>query len=44
MAQIQEKTEAFAASYPFDFIIGSSHLVHGQDTSCIDFNAFTVIN
>ena len=31
MAQIQEKTEAFAASYPFDFIIGSSHLVHGQD-------------
>lgn len=31
MAQIREKTEAYAKAYPYDFIIGSSHMVHGVD-------------
>lgn len=31
MAHIADKINSYAASYPFDFIIGSSHLVHGQD-------------
>ena len=31
MAHIADKINAYAASYPFDFLIGSSHLVHGQD-------------
>ena len=31
MASIKEKTEAYANRYPYDFIIGSSHLVHGVD-------------
>ena len=30
-AQIADKVNAFAAKYPVDFVIGSSHLVHGQD-------------
>lgn len=31
MPHIKDKINAFAARYPFDFIIGSSHLVHGKD-------------
>ena len=31
MAQIADKTTAYAAGYPYDFIIGSSHLVRGKD-------------
>lgn len=31
MAHIADKIDRYAASYPFDFVIGSSHLVHGQD-------------
>ena len=31
MPQCRDKIEAFAGSYPFDFIIGSSHLVRGID-------------
>lgn len=31
MAQSADKINAFAARYPVDFIIGSSHLVQGQD-------------
>ena len=29
--QIAEKNAAIASQYPFDFIIGSSHVVHGFD-------------
>lgn len=31
IAQICEKTEAYANAYDYDFVIGSSHLVHGMD-------------
>ena len=31
MAQIKEKTEAYAKAYDYDFIIGSSHLGNGID-------------
>lgn len=31
MAQIADSINAFAKKYPLDLIIGSSHLVHGQD-------------
>ena len=31
MAHIKDKTEEYANAYQYDFIIGSSHLVHGID-------------
>ncbi|MBE6112164.1 MAG: histidinol-phosphatase HisJ family protein [Peptococcaceae bacterium] len=31
MAHISDKINEYVSGYPFDFIIGSSHLVHGQD-------------
>ena len=31
MDHIKEKTEAYAKAYPYDFIIGSSHMVRGMD-------------
>ena len=31
MVQSADKIEAFASKYPLDFVIGSSHLVDGQD-------------
>lgn len=31
MAHISEKINDYVAGYPFDFVIGSSHLVQGQD-------------
>lgn len=31
MAQIRDKIEAYANAYDYDFVIGSSHLVNGED-------------
>lgn len=39
MAQIVDKINVFAARCPFDFIIGSSHLVHGKDPYYAEYYA-----
>lgn len=39
MAHISDKISSFANAYPFDFIIGSSHLVNGIDPYYPDYYA-----